>query len=601
MDETDLKRNQERKEQKVPFSFDEAERRGVYRAIHERRDIRSYRPDPVSDELLYRLLDAAHHAPSVGFMQPWNFLVIRDRTLRERLYDHFRDVNEAAAGHYDGDRKRTYRAFKLQGLLDAPLNLLITCDPTRGGEHVLGRATIRETDLYSTCLAVENFWLAARAEGIGVGWMSLHTNEAVREIFQLPDHVIPVAYLTVGYPADFPDEPMLQSAGWRTRLDLASVIFEDVWGTKWSRSRPSNENRDLLDDATPFLPAQDESDDFSAPPEAIERLDQLTKPKQSLGILETVILRLAGIQKRTHPQIKTKSLILIAGDHGITEEGVSAYHRDLTARMVYQFIAGGGAINVFARRNGIDLSIVDLGVDHDFNGAAGIVDAKIRRGTRNFTKEPAMTREETERAIETGKRLVEDLSRHDLIATGEIGIGNTTSAAALVSVLLGRPPETVVGTGSGIGAKTLETKRETIRRAIERHGDANGDPVAILAAYGGYEIAGLVGVMLGAFERRLPVVLDGFITGAAALIAARIAPRITQILFASHRSKEPGHAAVLEALSLEPLLDLGMGLGEGSGAALAIGLIDSSVALMSEMRTFREAGIDDPIDPNGRL
>lgn len=202
----------------------------VYAAIFSRRDIRAFRPDPVPDEVLSRILTAAHHAPSVGFMQPWDFILIRDGETRERVKDLSDRERQAAACFFDEPSRDKYLSMKLEGILDAPMNLCVTCDPTRGGPQVLGRNSIPETDVYSTCLAVQNLWLAARAEGVGVGWVSILRNAELREILDMPPHIIPVAYLCVGYPRDgFPDEPLLESTGWRERLPLESLVQYGKW------------------------------------------------------------------------------------------------------------------------------------------------------------------------------------------------------------------------------------------------------------------------------------------------------------------------------------------------------------------------------------
>ncbi len=213
------------------------ERRGIYRAIHERRDVRSqFLPAEIPDEVLARLLDAAHHAPSVGFMQPWNFIVIRDRGVREAVRDAF-EHERARAALYNEPRRSQFLALKLEGILDAPLNLCVTCDPSRGGPNVLGRSAIPDTDVYSTCCAIQNFWLAARAEGIGVGWVSIVQPEEMKRILEIPAPVIAVAYLCVGYVSDFSDTPDLERAGWRARLSLADLVFQDRWGRPATRLR----------------------------------------------------------------------------------------------------------------------------------------------------------------------------------------------------------------------------------------------------------------------------------------------------------------------------------------------------------------------------
>lgn len=551
------------------LSFPPADRDAVYRAIHTRRDVRAYLPDPVPADILARVLDAAHHAPSVGFMQPWNFLFVESQPLRRQVYEHVVATSAASGRTYADDRAATYAALKLQGILDAPLNLLVTCDPERGG-NVLGRHTMRETDAYSTCLAVQNLWLAARAEGLGVGWVSVLEPSAIRALFGIPERILVIAYLTLGWPVELPAEPMLQSVGWRSRLPLADLVFRDRWEERADVQPP------------PAAP--------SAPRPAIERNAQLTKPPGSLGRLEAVALQVATVQGAPYPRWQRKALVLCAGDHGVVVEGVSAYRSEVTARMVLQFVAGAAAVNAFARQNGIALTIADLGVDHDFGEATGVVHAKVRRGTRNLAVEDAMSAAECEAAIEAGRRLVPDC---DLLGVGEMGIGNSTAAAALACALLGEEPEAIVGRGTGIGAETWTRKVAAVRRGLDRGGEA-------LASLGGYEIAGLVGVIDEAARRGIPVVLDGFITGVAALVAVERRPAVREALIGGHRSAEAGHARVLDALGLLPLLDLGMRLGEGSGAALAMGLVEAACRTLSEMRTFEEAGIEDAVDGRGR-
>ena len=212
--------------------FSDEERQGLYRAIHERRDVRSqFLPDPIPTDVLARLLEAAHHAPSVGFMQPWDFILINSVAVREQVVAIFDQENEKAANNYHGEREQTYRSLKLQGILDSPINLCITCDRSRGGEHVLGRNSIVETDLFSTCLAVQNLWLAARAEGIGVGWVSILDQQQLANTLNLPDHVYPLAYLCLGYVSEFLDQPELQKKGWRSRLPLGELVHGNGWGS----------------------------------------------------------------------------------------------------------------------------------------------------------------------------------------------------------------------------------------------------------------------------------------------------------------------------------------------------------------------------------
>jgi 5,6-dimethylbenzimidazole synthase len=216
----------------VAHEFGRDERDAVYRVIEARRDVRSFRTEPVPDDVLWRILEAAHHAPSVGFMQPWNFIVVRDPGTKAAVQRVFARENERAAARFEGERKQLYRSLKLEGIMDAPVNVCVTCDRTRSGPNVLGRNTIVDTDLYSTCCAIQNLWLAARAEGVGVGWVSILGNDDLRQILGIPPHVLPVAYLCVGYPREFLGEPELARKGWANRLPLDALVFDERWGAR---------------------------------------------------------------------------------------------------------------------------------------------------------------------------------------------------------------------------------------------------------------------------------------------------------------------------------------------------------------------------------
>lgn len=328
---------------------------------------------------------------------------------------------------------------------------------------------------------------------------------------------------------------------------------------------------------------------------ARERQDQLTKPAGSLGRLEALSVQIAGITGQPRPLLPRKAVIVMAGDHGIVAEGVSAYPQEVTPQMVLNFLRGGAAINVLSRRAGARVVVVDVGVAAEIPPADGLLSLKVARGTRNFAAGPAMTRGEAVKAIEVGLAAVEAEHRKglDLVATGDMGIGNTTPSSALVAVLSGRPVADVVGRGTGVDDAGLARKMRAIEQGIEVNRPDRSDPLDVLAKVGGLEIAGLVGVILGAAALRLPVVIDGFISGAAALVAAGICPEVKPYLVPSHRSVEVGHRAVFEALGLQPLFDLEMRLGEGTGAAVAMHLIDDALAILDEMATFAEAGVTD--------
>ena len=323
-------------------------------------------------------------------------------------------------------------------------------------------------------------------------------------------------------------------------------------------------------------------------------LDSLTKPQGSLGKLEELALRLAVIQQKVPPRLGRKLLFIFAADHGITAEGVSAYPKTVTAQMTYNFLRGGAAINVLARHYGVEVEVIDIGVDCEFSGAQGLRNWKVRRGTNNFSLGPAMTSSEARQAIETGIRLVEevDLKNLFLLGAGEMGIGNTSSAAAVLCSLTGLPPRDVVGRGTGIDDATWRRKTAAIERGLAVNRPNPKDPVDVLAKVGGLEIGAMVGVILGAAAFHIPMVLDGFISGAAALLACRLCPHVNGFLFASHLSTETGHGPLLETLGLTPVLDLAMRLGEGTGACILMGLMEASAKLLGEMATFESAAVE---------
>lgn len=326
-----------------------------------------------------------------------------------------------------------------------------------------------------------------------------------------------------------------------------------------------------------------------------QRLDSLTKPRGSLGRLEHVVIDYSLARGTADWTLPRKSLFVFCGDHGIVEEGVSAYPQDVTYQMVENFINGGAAINVLCRQNDIDPVIVDMGVNHTFDAGRGIVNRKVAPGTKSFLREPAMTREQAVQAIEAGIALAGAAARlhYGLLAIGEMGIGNTTSASAITAVLAQRSADQVVGPGAGLAADGVRKKADILTKALEARGVGSDDPVEVLAAVGGFEIGGMCGFLLGAAAARVPVVVDGFIATAAALLAVRLSPPVRDYMFLSHLSAEPGHGVALEALDREPLLSLEMRLGEGTGAAMALSVVDSALRLYKEMATFESAAVSD--------
>lgn len=326
--------------------------------------------------------------------------------------------------------------------------------------------------------------------------------------------------------------------------------------------------------------------------EAKERLDSLTKPVGSLGKLEEIAIKLAGITGDVFARVDQKVHIIMAADHGVAVEGVSAFSQEVTIQMVNNILNGGAAINVLARQAAAEITIVDIGVAGDVS-AEKLINRKIKRGTDNLIKGPAMTREEAVASLETGIEVVNELidKGANLVGTGEMGIGNTTSSSAILAAITGLPLDEIVGFGSGIDQERLIHKKKIIKEALKKNRPDINDSIDILAKVGGLEIGGMAGVMLGAAGRRVPVLIDGLISGAAALIAQKLAPEITGYFISSHKSVEPGHSKIYKQLGLNPMLEMNMRLGEGTGAILAMNLVEAAARIIKEMATFAEAQV----------
>jgi nicotinate-nucleotide--dimethylbenzimidazole phosphoribosyltransferase len=335
--------------------------------------------------------------------------------------------------------------------------------------------------------------------------------------------------------------------------------------------------------------------DAQAVAAARARQDTLTKPTGSLGRLEALSVQIAGITGQARPSLARKAIIVMAADHGVAGEGVSAYPAAVTPQMVLNFARGGAAINVLARQAGARVVVVDMGVAAELGEVAGVLNRKVASGTKNLAAGPAMSHREAEQAVQVGLDVVAaEIARGlDLVATGDMGIGNTTPSAAIVAVYTRLPAAAVTGRGTGVDDAGLARKVAAIERGLAVNRPDPSDAMDVLSKVGGFEIGGLAGVMIGAAAQRVPVVIDGFISGAAALIAVGLCRDVQPYLIAAHQSVEIGHRALLDRLALQPLLDLDLRLGEGSGATLAFGLVEASVRILNEMATFEEAGVSD--------
>ncbi|MGW6397518.1 nicotinate-nucleotide--dimethylbenzimidazole phosphoribosyltransferase [Streptomyces sp. NPDC055134] len=568
--------------------YDEAEREAVLRVMRERRDIRNgFRSDPIPHDVLLRVLEAAHTAPSVGHSQPWDFVVIRSAETRRTMHELAMRQKDAYAKSLPKGRAKQFKELKIEAILDTPVNIVVTADPTRGGRHTLGRHTQPQMAPYSSALAVENLWLAARAEGLGVGWVSFFDEREMVRTLGLPDHLEVVAYLCVGYVDEFPDEPELMQAGWSKRRPLSWVVHEETYGR---RALPGEDPHDLLAETVSNIRPLD----AKALGEAWERQKRMTKPAGALGMLEIISAQLSGLSRMCPPPIPEPAAVAIfAGDHGVHAQGVTPWPQEVTAQMVANFLGGGAVCNAFANQVGAEVCVIDVGVASELPATPGLLPRKVRAGTADMTTGPALSREDVKAAIEVGIETARDLvaAGNKALLTGEMGIANTTASAALISVYTGVDPSEVTGRGTGINDETHARKVEVVRRALDLHQPDPADPIGVLAAVGGLEHAAMVGLLLGGASLRTPVILDGVSAGAAALVARAVAPEVLAACIAGHRSAEPGHVAALNKLGLRPLVDLDLRLGEGTGALLALPIVQSAARAMHEVATFDSAGV----------
>jgi nicotinate-nucleotide--dimethylbenzimidazole phosphoribosyltransferase len=591
----DASRAAERAADPQGWRYGDDERAAVHRVIADRRDIRRFRPDEVPGDLLRRVLEAAHRAPSVGLMQPWRLIVVSELETRIAIRRLAQRERLRQADRFD-ERARQFLDQKIEGVVEAPLGICVCCDHGDPATEVLGRGTIPETDVYSTACAIENLWLAARAEGLGVGWVSYYRPDDLRELLGIPDRADPIAYLCLGWPDERPQRPGLESAGWSSRMGVDEVVMEGRW-REAEREEGGAAHAPGADSAAARAagpgsdPARAAGPDRAATIAARDRLDTLVKPAGSLGALEALIERWAAITGAPPPPAIHAGVLVCAADHGHVVHGTSLFDADVSAQVTAAAARGETAIGVLARRGGHELLVADVGL----HGPTphGVHDAKVAAGSADMLAGPALTGDELDRALAAGARLAAQLAERgvDCLVLGEIGTGNTATTAALVCALTGAPPEVTVGRGTGLDAAGVVRKRAVVAAAIERHGSPLAPRDAMLAV-GGLELAALTGAILEAVARRLPVVIDGYAVGTAALAAAGLQPAAGEHLVAAHRSSEPGHALVLAELGLEPLLDLRLRLGEASGGLLALPLVEAAGALHREMATFAEAGVD---------
>ncbi|HET6874401.1 MAG TPA: 5,6-dimethylbenzimidazole synthase [Acidimicrobiales bacterium] len=529
------------------------------RIMKARRDIRRFRPDPVPDAVLDRLLEAAHQAPSVGHSQPWRMIVVTDPQTRARaalMADRSR-IQQAA--QMEEEAGRHLLDLDLEGIREAPLGIVFCCDRRTPAAGVLGRATFPDADMWSCACAIENLWLAARAEGLGVGWVTLFDPRELAALVGTPEGVSTLGWLCVGWPDERPPSPGLERRGWSVRQPLEEVVIRERWPAASGPASP----------ASRLAPPPQ-----SAVVSAHDRGDDLLTPPGSLGVLDRAVDRLLAVAPGGFDR---GALVLAASDHPVARLGVSAYPVSVTRTVAEASVRGVSVGAVSAAQAGLSLTVVDAGVLGD--PIEGARDMRPCRPTGDLAHADGLCPDDVLRLVEGGGALGAELvaGGAQLVALGEVGVANTTVAAALGSALLRSDPTALVGLGAGSDSAIVAAKREVVAAAVARAGE--GDAIQLLGRLGGGEMAVLAGVVLGVAGAGGMVVLDGMATGVAALAAVGMEPSAAAHLIAGQRSREPGHPAVLTALGLEPLLDLRLRAGEGVGAALAVNLLRAAVAV----------------------
>jgi nicotinate-nucleotide--dimethylbenzimidazole phosphoribosyltransferase len=571
------------------WAFPAATRAALADVIAARRDVRRFRPDPVSEDILAELLAAGHAAPSVGHSQPWRFIVVRDPRLRSAAAIMADRARLAQARQLDPDSARHLRSLQLEGIREAPLGVVVCCDRRARPAGVLGRATFPDTDLWSCACAIENIWLTARARGLGLGWVTLFDPAELAALLGLPDGVQTLGWLCLGWPDERPPSPGLERHGWSRRLPLADVVAADGWPAAAPPAAPRDRSPAAPRDRSPAAP-RDRSPGAgpAAPPAASPAAriqvrddeDRLLAAPGSLGLLGETLLR-AGSVAPASPggDGPAGTLLIAAADHPVAGLGVSAFPASTTRLVAIALAAGQGQGAAMAGAAGLGLCLADCGIDG--GPVPGWRDQRPAGPRGDLAGTDALEPFAVTGLLEAGERAGRELAAAGPVALGEVGIGNTTVAAALAAALLGAEPAEMAGRGAGSDSAIVARKQEVIARALARLGArlppagrlTRAQVAGLLAGLGGPEQAFLTGACLGVAAAGGLVVLDGLLTSTSALLAVRYRPEVQDHLIAGHLSAEPAHQRVLDALGLEPLLDLRLRAGEGVGAVLALSLL----------------------------
>ncbi len=598
----------------MSWAFPDTARAALAEIIAARRDIRRFRPDPVGEDILAELLAAGHAAPSVGHSQPWRFIVVTDPRLRASAAVMADRARLAQAQQLDPHSARQLRSLQLEGIREAPVGVVVCCDRRARPAGVLGRATFPDTDLWSCACAIENIWLAARSRGLGLGWVTLFDPGELAALLRLPEGVVTLGWLCLGWPDELPPAPGLERHGWSRRLPLSDVVARDQWPDAAAPPPPADRSAGPAAEparrpaepprrpdepsglsagphdryAGPATEPADGSAESGVPPAgqrsmpsatarvaARDREDRLLAAPGSLGLLGDTIVRAESV---TAPG-PGGTLVIAAADHPVAELGVSAFPASTTRLVALALAAGTGQGAAMTAAAGLQLVLADCGIGGATPDGWRALRPPGARG--DLAAADALEPGAVTALLADGERLGRELAADGPVALGEVGIGNTTVAAALAAALLRLPADEAVGRGAGSDSAIVARKQLVVTQALARMAGripppgqlSGGEITDLIAGLGGPEQALLTGVCLGAASAGGIVVLDGLLTSVSALVAVRHRPEVQAHLIAGHLSAEPAHLRVLSELGLEALLDLRLRAGEGVGAVLALNLI----------------------------
>ena len=545
-----------------------------------RRDTRHFLSDEVPDEVIQKALKAGHLAPSVGLTDATKYFLIHSQDIKKEIKKLFLDFDQKAQNKTDSEeQKQQYQSLKLEAIEDSPLGLVICYDRLVLNNFTIGTIGSNESIKMSAICAAQNIWLSLTEQGFSMGWISILNYHQFKKLLGLPENLEPIGYFCVGKPAtNYSNQPMLQQLGWKQKSEFPSVEVLD----KVHQSELINEFKN--DTNKP---------DFNLSDAIQNKIDNKTKPKGSLGVLESLAKQIAMVFNTLNPKIIKPNLVVFAADHGIANHSISAFSQDVTRQMVTNFLDGNAAINVFCNQNQIKLSIVDAGVNYDFPTNTKLINNKIDKGTQSFLNNAAMSISQLNVCFEKGREVVQKIAKSgsNCIGFGEMGIGNTATAAVLMAVLCDYSIENCVGKGTGIDIEKLNFKIEILAKSIANYSGSN-DLDSKLAHFGGFEIMQMAGGMLEAHKNNMLILVDGFISSVAFLIAFLKNSAIKQNAIFCHCSAEKAHKKLLDFLEVKPILNLDLRLGEGTGCAIAFPIIESAVAFFNEMASFETAVVN---------